>query len=127
LPSVLARCGHQLDTIGNSRPEPLLNLAETLAGVLDVTAIREFKPMQPGDVPAAFADVSAMERDFGWRPATDLRAGLTRFVQWWRSHRKEQPKPAAGPRAPDQGGIPGLRQTHGPADDPTQRDTLRRS
>jgi UDP-glucuronate 4-epimerase len=57
-----------------------------LEELLGVTARRELLPMQPGDVPATFADVAAMERDFGWRPTTDLRTGLTRFVGWWRSH-----------------------------------------
>jgi UDP-glucuronate 4-epimerase len=80
--------GHRLYNIGNSRPEPLLGLVETLEDLLGVQAIRVLKPMQPGDVPATFADVSAMERDFGWRPTTDLRTGLTRFVAWWRSYHR---------------------------------------
>jgi UDP-glucuronate 4-epimerase len=78
--------GHRLYNIGNSHPEPLLGLVETLEDLLGVQAIRELKPMQPGDVPATFADVTAMERDFGWRPTTDLRTGLARFVDWWRRY-----------------------------------------
>ena len=78
--------GHRLYNIGNSRPEPLLGMVALLEELLGVTAIRELKPMQPGDVPATFADVSAMERDFGWKPTTDLRTGLTRFVEWWRRY-----------------------------------------
>ena len=78
--------GHRLYNIGNSRPEPLLGMVALLEELLGVTAIRELKPMQPGDVPATFADVSAMERDFGWKPTTDLRTGLTRFVAWWRNY-----------------------------------------
>jgi UDP-glucuronate 4-epimerase len=57
-----------------------------LEEALGVKAERVLKPMQPGDVPGTFADVSAMKRDFGWEPTTDLRTGLGRFVAWWRSY-----------------------------------------
>jgi len=77
---------HRLYNIGNSRPEHLLDMVAILEGLLGVPAKRELLPMQPGDVPATFADISAMERDFGWRPTTDLRTGLGRFVHWWRGH-----------------------------------------
>lgn len=77
---------HRLYNIGNSRPEALLDLVAILEELLGVPARRELLPMQPGDVPATFADISAMERDFGWRPTTDLRTGLGRFVAWWRGH-----------------------------------------
>jgi UDP-glucuronate 4-epimerase len=77
---------HRLYNIGNSRPEALLDLVAILEELLGVRARRELLPMQPGDVPATFADVSAMERDFGWRPRTELRTGLARFVGWWRGY-----------------------------------------
>ncbi len=77
---------HRTYNIGNSRPEPLLGLVETLEELLGVKAERVLMPMQPGDVPGTFADVSAMERDFGWRPTTDLRTGLGHFVRWWRAY-----------------------------------------
>ena len=78
--------GHRLYNLGNSRPEALLDLVSTLEDLLGVKARRELKPMQPGDVPATFADVSAMRRDFGWAPTTDLRTGLGHFVAWWRGY-----------------------------------------
>jgi UDP-glucuronate 4-epimerase len=78
--------GHRTYNIGNSRPEQLLDFVAILEDLLGVQAVRVLKPMQPGDVPATFADVSAMERDFGWRPTTDLRTGLGHFVAWWRGH-----------------------------------------
>jgi UDP-glucuronate 4-epimerase len=78
--------GHRLYNIGNSNPEELLEMVAILESLLGVRARRELLPMQPGDVPATFADVSAMRRDFGWRPTTDLRSGLGRFVDWWRGH-----------------------------------------
>ena len=86
LDSPPAAPGHRLYNIGNSRPEELQDLVTILEELLGVQARREYLPMQPGDVPATYADVSAMERDFGWRPTTDLRTGLGRFVAWWRGH-----------------------------------------
>ena len=78
--------GHRLYNLGNSHPEELLDMVAILEELLGVTAQRELLPMQPGDVPATFADISAMTRDSGWRPTTDLRTGLGRFVAWWRDH-----------------------------------------
>lgn len=79
--------------IGNNHPENLLDFVDILqqelvaAGVLpvdfDFAKHRELVPMQPGDVETTYADVSALERDFGFRPDTDLRTGLRRFAQWY--------------------------------------------
>jgi len=77
---------HRLYNIGNSRPEALLDMVGLLEELLGVPAIRDLRPMQPGDVPATFADVSAMKRDFGWEPTTDLRTGLGHFVAWWKDY-----------------------------------------
>lgn len=80
--------------IGNSNPENLLDFVTILqeelirAGVLpedyDFDAHKELVPMQPGDVPITFADTSALERDFGFKPSTDLRTGLRRFAEWYK-------------------------------------------
>ena len=80
--------------IGNSNPENLLDFVTILqeelirAGVLpenyDFEAHKELVPMQPGDVPITFADTSALERDFGFKPSTDLRTGLRRFAEWYK-------------------------------------------
>ncbi|MCM1191365.1 MAG: NAD-dependent epimerase/dehydratase family protein [Acetatifactor muris] len=80
--------------IGNSHPENLLEFVDILqqelvrAGVLpadyDFEAHRELAPMQPGDVAVTYADTSALERDFGFKPCTDLREGLRRFAEWYR-------------------------------------------
>jgi UDP-glucuronate 4-epimerase len=82
-----AEPAHRIYNIGNSQPEELLTLVALLEELLGVTAVRQLEAAQPGDVPATFADVSAMERDFGWRPTTSLRDGLGRFVKWWRATR----------------------------------------
>lgn len=82
--------------IGNNRPENLLDFVTILqeelirAGVLpedyDFEAHKELVPMQPGDVPVTYADTSALERDFGFKPATSLRQGLRRFAQWYKEY-----------------------------------------
>lgn len=82
--------------IGNSHPENLLDfvtiLSEELvrAGVLpadyDFEAHKKLVPMQPGDVPVTYADTAALEADFGYKPSTDLRTGLRRFAEWYRTY-----------------------------------------
>lgn len=60
------------------------------AGVLpddyDFDAHKEYVPMQPGDVPVTYADTSALERDFGFKPSTSLREGLRAFAQWYKGY-----------------------------------------
>ena len=80
--------------IGNSNPENLLDFVQILseelvrAGVLpedyDFEAHKELVAMQPGDVPVTYADTSALERDFGFKPHTPLREGLRKFAEWYR-------------------------------------------
>ena len=80
--------------IGNQNPENLLDFVDILqqelisAGVLpadyDFDAHKELVPMQPGDVPVTYADTSALERDFGFKPATPLRQGLRNFARWYK-------------------------------------------
>lgn len=80
--------------IGNNQPENLLDFVQILseelvrAGVLpadyDFEAHKELVPMQPGDVPVTYADVTALEHDFGFKPSTSLREGLRRFAQWYK-------------------------------------------
>ena len=80
--------------IGNQNPENLLDFVDILqqeliaAGVLpetyDFEAHKQLVPMQPGDVPVTYADTSALERDFGFKPATPLREGLRKFVRWYK-------------------------------------------
>lgn len=86
---------HRVYNIGNSSPENLLDFVRILseelvrAGVLpedyDFEAHKELVPMQAGDVPITYADTSALERDFGFRPSTPLRDGLRKFAEWYYS------------------------------------------
>ena len=80
--------------IGNSHPENLLEFVDILqqelirAGVLpedyNFEAHKKLVPMQPGDVPVTYADTSALEKDFGFKPSTPLREGLRKFAEWYR-------------------------------------------
>ncbi len=89
---------YRVYNIGNSNPENLLDFVSILceelvkAGVLpadyDFEAHKKLVPMQPGDVPVTFADTSALERDFGFKPSTPLREGLRKFAQWYKEFYK---------------------------------------
>lgn len=84
--------------IGNSNPENLLEFVQILqeelirADVLpkdyDFEAHKELVAMQPGDVPVTYADTSALERDFGFKPHTSLREGLRKFAEWYKEYYK---------------------------------------
>ena len=76
---------HRLYNIGNHSPVALSEFIATLEEVLGVPALRRFLPMQPGDVPATYADVSELEAAVGFTPATTLRDGLGRFADWYRA------------------------------------------
>lgn len=74
---------YKVYNIGNNRPERLLDFIAYLEELTGKTAVREFLPLQPGDVPATFADIDELARDTGFRPETPLKVGLERFVKWW--------------------------------------------
>jgi UDP-glucuronate 4-epimerase len=74
--------------IGNNRPVKLLDFIEALENNLGKKAIKNFMPMQPGDVPATFADVSGLVSDFDYKPDTDIKDGISRFVKWYREFYK---------------------------------------
>ena len=59
--------------------------AEVLPADFDFEACKELVSMQPGDVPVTYADTSALERDFGFKPSTSLREGLRRFAEWYKN------------------------------------------
>ena len=86
---------YALYNIGNSNPENLLDFVNILQEELvrakllpqdyDFEAHKELVPMQPGDVPITYADTSALEKDFGFKPSTSLRDGLRKFVEWYKA------------------------------------------
>ena len=86
---------YKLYNIGNNHPENLLDFVEILQDELkraeilpqdyDFEAHKELVPMQPGDVEVTYADTSDLEHDFGFKPSTDLRQGIRRFAEWYKS------------------------------------------
>ncbi|PLS30670.1 protein CapI [Bifidobacterium margollesii] len=87
---------YRIYNIGNSHPENLLDFvtilqeelirAKVLPEDYDFEAHKELVPMQPGDVPVTYADTTALERDFGYKPQTSLRTGLRRFAEWYKEY-----------------------------------------
>ena len=77
---------HAIYNIGNNRPEELLRFIEIIERATGKTAIKDFQPMQPGDVPATYADIDAIARDMGYAPTTSLEVGLPKFVEWYRTY-----------------------------------------
>ena len=80
--------------IGNNQPENLLDFvdilqqelirAEVLPADYDFEAHKKLVPMQPGDVPITYADTTALEQDFGFKPKTSLKDGLRKFAEWYK-------------------------------------------
>lgn len=81
-----SRAPYKLYNIGNNSPVELQHFIATLEKALGRTAQKNLLPMQPGDVPATYADVDDLIRDVGFRPATSIEDGIARFVQWYREY-----------------------------------------
>lgn len=79
---------YRLYNIGNNSPVELMYLIEVLEDCLGKKAMKKFLPMQPGDVPATYADVDDLAQDVGFKPDTPIEAGVKRFVDWYRSFYK---------------------------------------
>ena len=77
---------HALYNIGNSRSEDLMRVVELLEQATGKKALIDPQPMQPGDVKDTFADISAIERDHGFKPTTTIDEGVPRFVSWYRDY-----------------------------------------
>ncbi|MET3520380.1 NAD-dependent epimerase/dehydratase family protein [Mesorhizobium sp. M4B.F.Ca.ET.215.01.1.1] len=83
---------HRLYNIGNSQPVHLGRFIDTLESLLGVKAIRDNLPLQPGEVEKTYADTSALERDFGFRPKVRIEEGLRKFVDWYRQEWRPEGK-----------------------------------
>jgi UDP-glucuronate 4-epimerase len=77
---------YSIYNIGNGNPVKLMDFIETMETALGKKAIKEFLPMQPGDVFKTFADVQAMKNDFGYEPNTSIQKGITEFVKWFKEY-----------------------------------------
>jgi UDP-glucuronate 4-epimerase len=78
-----SKAPYRIYNIGNNNPVELLHLIDVLEDCLGRKAIRRFLPMQPGDVPATFADVDDLARDAGFKPSTSIEDGVRRFTDWY--------------------------------------------
>jgi UDP-glucuronate 4-epimerase len=83
-----SKAPYRIYNIGNNKPVQLMRYIEVLEKALGRKAELEMMPMQPGDVPATMADVSELETELGYRPATPVEVGVPKFVEWYRSYYK---------------------------------------
>ncbi len=79
---------HRLYNLGNSKSEKLTDFISMLENALGKKAVMKMEPMQPGDVPATYADIETARRDLGFAPATTLAAGIPKFTSWFRGYYK---------------------------------------
>lgn len=77
---------YRLYNIGNDQPVPLMHFIELMEQNLGRTVEKRLLPMQPGDVPDTWADVSALRRDVGYAPSTSIEEGVAKFVKWYRQY-----------------------------------------
>jgi UDP-glucuronate 4-epimerase len=77
---------YRLYNIGNHSPVELMHVIEILEDKLGKTAIKNFLPMQPGDVPATYADVEDLARDVDFHPSTPIEVGIGRFIDWYKEY-----------------------------------------
>ena len=81
-----SRSPHRLYNIGNHRPERLGKLIDLIEAACGKPAIRDFQPMQPGDVKETYADITAINEDLGFLPTVPIETGIPRFVTWFRNY-----------------------------------------
>ncbi len=77
---------HAIYNIGNHRAEELGRMIDVLEAACGKPAIRDYQPIQPGDVEATYADIDAIQRDLGYHPTTSIDVGIPRFVDWYREY-----------------------------------------
>lgn len=77
---------YRLYNIGNNQPVELLEFVSAIEDALGKKAVRQYLPMQPGDVPATAANIDQLATDTGFRPSTPIREGVARFIQWYRDY-----------------------------------------
>ncbi|GBC62058.1 NAD-dependent epimerase [Desulfonema ishimotonii] len=76
---------YRIYNIGNNTPVELMEFIRVIEKVLGKTAKKEYMDLQPGDVPGTYADIEDLIRDTGFKPATPLKTGITRFVEWYKA------------------------------------------
>lgn len=86
--SATSSAPYKLYNIGNNSPVELMAMIDALENALGLKADRNLQPIQPGDVPATYADVDDLIADVGFKPATSIEDGINKFVEWYRSYYK---------------------------------------
>jgi len=79
---------YKIYNIGNNAPVKLLDFIEAIENELGIKAIKEFLPLQPGDVPATYANVNDLVRDVGYKPNTSIKEGVQNFINWYKQYYK---------------------------------------
>jgi UDP-glucuronate 4-epimerase len=79
---------YKIYNIGNNQPVELMAFVEAIEGALGQSAIKEFLDLQPGDVPATYADVNDLIKDVGFKPKTDIKIGINNFIKWYKTYYK---------------------------------------
>ncbi|API58433.1 protein CapI [Tardibacter chloracetimidivorans] len=77
---------HRVYNIGNNRPEELMHMIDVLEEAVGKKAVRDFQPLQAGDVPETYANIDAISSDLGFAPTTSIEAGIPRFVDWFKAY-----------------------------------------
>ncbi|MRJ07033.1 MAG: NAD-dependent epimerase [Epsilonproteobacteria bacterium] len=77
---------YRVYNIGRGSPVKLMDFIETIEKVVGKKAKKKLMPMQPGDVPSTYADTTALERDFGYKPKVSVEEGVAKFVEWYRNY-----------------------------------------
>ncbi len=80
---------HRVYNLGNAHPEKLTDFIKKLEHSLGKKAVYDYQPMQPGDVPATYADIAESTRDLGFKPKIGIEEGIPRFVEWYKDYHKE--------------------------------------
>jgi UDP-glucuronate 4-epimerase len=83
-----SKAPHRLYNIGNHRCEQLGHMIDLIEQACGTKAVRDYQPMQPGDVQATYADISAIQRDLGFEPTTTIDVGVPNFVNWYREYHR---------------------------------------
>jgi UDP-glucuronate 4-epimerase len=86
VPGISSRAPYRVYNIGNNNPVALMDMIGALERQLGKVAEKRFLPMQPGDVPATYADVDDLQADVGFKPATPIESGIARFVAWYKEY-----------------------------------------
>lgn len=83
-----SKAPYKLYNIGNNQPVELMHFIEALENCLGIKANKNMLPIQPGDVPATYADIDDLVHDVGFKPSTPIEVGIERFLKWYRSYYK---------------------------------------